>query len=126
MNKDEALLKVARDHLQWEGDDLESPNVQFIVRALKAAYEAGAEAANPEQAPYKPLSTLIYIEDTNDTLEIFPVLRGQIEVRMREQASPVGNVLLIDECRKADVDWLYERCRTWRMATFRMLCDQLK
>lgn len=81
--------------------------------------------SEPQQAPNPPLSTLIFIEDTNDTLEIFPVLHGQIEVRMRENNAPVQHVLLIPTSRKDDVEWLYNRCNTWRVATFRMLCEQL-
>lgn len=110
---------VYRDkHGQWIDHDR-------YLNDLAARHSLSIVDAVPQQAPNPPRSTLIFIEDTNDTLEIFPVLQGQIEVRMRENKDPVQSILLIPMCRKEDVEWLYERCNTWRMATFRTLCEQL-
>ena len=125
MNKEEALLQVAKEHLQW--DDLVGGGI--IVTALEAAYEAGLskafESIQGATAPTKPRSTLTYVEATDSTVEVFEAVQGLIEVRMRPDVESKEIVLQIPVERKDDVGYLYEQCATWQLATFRTLCENL-
>lgn len=111
--------------------DIYETSITAIEAALKAAYDLGLEEGRvlvvPQAAPAEPRSKLIYVEATKDTLEIFPVLQGQIEVRMREgeYIDAVDEVLFIPVAFKDNVEWLYDHCSTWRLATFRKLGEEL-